>query len=303
MPNYLVTGGAGFIGTNLVKTLLSEGHSVRVFDNYVGGNFPERHQKEAEYIVGDIRDKDALVKTFVGIDGIFHLAAVPRVSYSVEHPLETHDVNVNGTLNVLEAVRSAGVKRVIFASSSAALGDQPQYPVPETAVPKPISPYGLHKLVGENYCRLWSTFYGLETVSLRYFNIYGEYMDPNGAYALVVGKFMAQKKRGEPLTICGDGDYYRDYTHVQDVAKANILAMTSTNVGHGEVIEIGGGHPYSVNEVAALIGGATTNIPARAADMRFTQANLEKAKTLLGWESTITLPNGIAELKKIEGVE
>lgn len=299
---YLVTGGAGFIGTNIIKQLLTDGHSVSSFDNYSAGKITERVLPGVEYIEGDIRDIAALQKATNGVDGIFHLAAVPRVSYSVEHPIETHDNNVNGTLNVLEAARINKVKRLVFASSSAIWGDQSEYPVPETAVPKPISPYGFHKLAGEHYCRLWSELYGVETVSLRYFNIYGSYMDPKGAYALVVGKFIEQKKNGEALTISGDGEYHRDYTHVTDVARANILAMTSPKVGKGEVIEIGGGHPYSVNEVAALIGGETINVPPRAGDMRFTKANMDKSKELLGWEPSINFPEGIAALKKELGV-
>lgn len=295
---YLVTGGAGFIGTNLMKFLQSQGHTVSSFDNYSAGKFPDRLVSDVNYIEGDIKNLEALKQAFLGIDGVFHLAAVPRVSYSVEHPLETHDANINGTLNVLEAARAAGVKRVVFASSSAALGDQPEYPVPETAVPRPISPYGFHKLAGEHYCRLWSELYGLETVALRYFNIYGPYMDPKGAYALVVGKFVAQQKQGEPLTICGDGEYFRDYTHVLDVARANLLAMTSGQVGKGEIIEIGGGNPCSVNEVARLVGGPTVHVPERAGDMRYTRANLKKAKELLGWEPTVALAEGIKMLKE-----
>lgn len=300
---YLVTGGAGFIGTNLMKMLLTEGHTVRSLDNYSAGKMPERELSGVEYLEGDIRKAEDINQAAAGMDGIFHLAAVPRVSYSVEHPLETHDNNVNGTLNVLEAARINKVKRVIFASSSAIWGDQTEYPIPENAVPKPISPYGFHKLAGEHYCRLWAELYGVETVSLRYFNIYGPYMDPNGAYALVVGKFIAQKKQGQPLTICGDGEYYRDFTHVADVARANILAMTSPKVGKGEVIEIGGGQPYSVNQVAELIGGETVNIAPRAGDMRFTKANQTKGRELLNWEPQINFPDGIAALKKELGVE
>ncbi len=300
--NYLVTGGSGFIGTNLMNMLVAEGHTVRSFDNYSAGKMTERLVSAVEYVEGDIRDTKAINSAAAGMDGIFHLAAVPRVSYSVEHPIETNDNNVTGTLNVLEAARLNNVKRVVFASSSAIWGDQSEYPVPETAVPKPISPYGFHKLAGEHYCRIWASLYGLETVALRYFNIYGPYMDPKGAYALVVGKFIEQKKHGEPLTICGDGEYYRDYTHVNDVARANVLAMTSAKVGHGEVIEIGGGHPYSVNQLAELIGGETVHVSARIGDMRFTKANMEKSKELLGWEPQITLPDGIAALKKELGV-
>jgi len=286
MATYLITGGAGFIGTNLVKMLLSEGHAVRVVDNYAAGKKPER-------ILAGGR----------GVDGIFHLAAVPRVTYSVEHPAEAHDNNVNGTLNVLLCARDAGVKRVVFSSSSAVWGDQPSYPVPEAAVPRPLSPYGLQKLVGEHYCRLFADLYGLETVVLRYFNIYGSYMDPEGAYALVIGKFLKQKREGIPLTICGDGEYYRDYTHVSDAARSNVLAMLSPRVGRGEVIEIGCGAPHSTNQVAGLVGGPSNHIEPRPGDMRYAMADVAKAKQLLNWEPKIDLATGISLLKAEWGVE
>src|SRR3989339_2131052 len=202
MSHYLVTGGAGFIGTNLTKQLLAEGHQVRVLDNYAGGKKEERFQNGAEYIDGDIRKMDDLNSAMQSIDGIFHMAALPRVTFSVEHPLETHNVNVNGTLNVLLSARDNGVKRVVFSSSSSAYGDQEVYPLKEDGVvKKPLAPYALHKYIGEHYCRLFSDLYGLETVSLVYFNVYGPYADPNGAYALVIGRFLQQRKNNEPMTI------------------------------------------------------------------------------------------------------
>jgi nucleoside-diphosphate-sugar epimerase len=192
---YLVTGGAGFIGTNLVKQLLLEGHSVVVLDNYAGGKREDRLQSGVEYINGDIRNDQDLDEACAGVEGIFHMAALPRVSYSVEYPAETHDVNVNGTLKVLLAAQRNKVKRVIFSSSSSTYGDQTEFPLKEDSViKKPISPYALHKLTGEHYCRLFSELYGVETVSLIYFNVYGPYLDPNGAYALVMGIFLRQKK-------------------------------------------------------------------------------------------------------------
>lgn len=302
LMHYLVTGGAGFIGTNTVVRLLKDGHSVRVLDNFSAGKKLERMQEGAEYIEGDIRNMDDLAPAMQGIDGVFHLAAVPRVPYSVEHPAETHEHNLTGTVNVLIAARDAKVKRIVFASSSAAYGDQAEYPLHEDMIPKPVSPYGLQKLASEEYCRLACLLYGLETVSLRYFNVYGPYMDPEGPYALVVGKFLRQRERGEPLTICGDGEYYRAYSHVSDVVEANIRAMTSPKVGKGEVINVGGGKPYSVNDLAKLLGGPTATIPPRSGDMRYTAADNTRAQELLGWEPKIALEDGIAMLKKEWGI-
>lgn len=303
MSHYLVTGGAGFIGTNIVKQLLVNGQQVRVIDNYSSGRHPDRVQSGAEYIEGDIRSMTDLKKLMVGIDGIFHTAAIPRMPYSVEHPQETNDHNVVGTLNVLVAARDAGVKRVVYSASSSAYGDQLVLPFVETMKPHPISPYGLQKYIGEEYGRLFAELYGLATVSLRYFNVYGPYMDPNGAYALVIGKFLQQKKEGKPMTVCGDGEYYRDYTHVKDIVRANILAMNSVKVGKGEVINIGNGRPYSVNELVKLMGGNFVNIDPRPGDPRRTEADTTQAKELLDWQPTITLPDGVEELKKNWGIE
>jgi nucleoside-diphosphate-sugar epimerase len=297
MATYLVTGGAGFIGTNIVKRLLSDGHTVRVIDNYVGGKKEERFQDGAEYIEGDIRDFDTMLRAATGVDGIFHQAAVPRVPYSVEHPMETNDNNLDGTLTVLEAARKAGVKRVIFATSSSVFGSDEAVALREDMPKQPKSPYALQKLAGQEYCRLYSELYGLETVSLCYYNIYGPYMDPEGGYALVIGKFMKQLQDGEAMTICGDGEYYRDYTHVDDCVEANMLAMTKDTVGKGEMINIGNSNPYSVNQLAEIIGGPTTNIDPRAGDPRYAMADISRAKELLGWEPTIELPDGIAQLK------
>jgi len=295
----LITGGAGFIGTNLVIQLLAEGHEVVVFDNYAGGKKPERFQEGVEYVEGDIRNLEELNKAMTGVDGVFHMAALPRVVFSVEQPLETHNVNVNGTLNVLLSARDNGVKRVVFSSSSSAYGDQEVYPLKEDGVvKKPLAPYALHKYIGEHYCRLFSDLYGLETVSLVYFNVYGPYADPNGAYALVIGRFLQQRKNNEPMTIRGNGEMYRDYTHVSDVVRANLLAMTKDTIGKGEVINIGNGNPYSVNQLAGLIGGPTINIPEMSGEMKYTKADNTKAKILLGWEPTVNLEEGIKKLKE-----
>jgi len=311
MSHYLVTGGAGFIGTNIVKKLLVGGHQVRVIDNYAGGKKSERFQAGAEYLEGDIRNREDLDKACVGVDGIFHLAALPRVPFSVEHPWETHDVNVNGTLNVLMAAKENKIKRVVFSSSSSTYGAEEKNLLQEDSViKKPISPYALHKFIGEHYCRLFSELYGLETVSLIYFNVYGPYFDPDGAYALVVGKFLKQKKEGKPMTVCGDGEYYRDYTHVADVVRANLLAMHSPMVGGAEIINIGTGRNYSMWDVARMMLGKNPDtdpkelldaglcklIADRRGEARISLADISKAKRLLDWEPKINLKIGLKQL-------
>ncbi|MFA5133804.1 MAG: NAD-dependent epimerase/dehydratase family protein [Patescibacteria group bacterium] len=303
MGKFLVTGGAGFIGTSLVKELLSQGHEVVVLDNYSGGKKEERIQAGAAYVKGDIRKPEDLNKVCEkGFDGIFHLAALPRVSFSVEHPATTHETNVTGTLNVLIAARDHKIKRVIFSSSSSIYGNQEVYPVKEDFSPSPISPYALHKYIGERYCRLFSDLYGIETACLRYFNVYGPYFDPEGAYALVIGKFLKQKKEGRPMTVCGDGEYFRDYTYVSDIAAANILAMNSQKLGKGEVFNIGNGIPHSVNELVEMIGGDSVFVPERPGDVRFTQADYLKAKEFLNWEPKINLEEGLKLTKEFYGV-
>lgn len=302
MSKYLVTGGAGFIGTNLVKELVRQGHQVVVLDNFVGGRFPDRIIPRVEYREGDVQDAEVIKSAVKDVNGVFHMAALPRVAYSMEHPWETHEHNVGGTLQVLLAAREYKDVRVVFSSSAAVYGDQSVSPLVETMKPNPISPYALHKFIGEEYCRLFSKVYGVSTVSLRYFNIYGPYLDPKGAYALVVGKFLDQRRRGESLTISGDGEYYRAYTHVDDIVRANILAMTSNQVGKGEVLNIGSDRPTSVNELAQLIGGPVTHVSPRAGDPRESVADSKQAQAMLGWEPTIRLEEGIAMLKKQFGI-
>jgi UDP-glucose 4-epimerase len=291
----VVTGGAGFIGANLIRTLLEEGKDVHVVDTFVGGRFPERLPVEATVHEVDIRDTSKLLPVFEGADVIYHLAALPRVQDSIEQPVETHDVNVNGTLSVLEAAREKGVRRVVFASSAAIYGDQENVPLTEDAAPEPKSPYGLHKYLCEEMLRLWASLYRVETVSLRFFNVYGPYLDPQGAYALVVGKFLEQHKRGEPLTIVGDGTHTRDYVHVADIARALIMAATSSEVGEGEVLNVGSGTETSVNDLAKLFGGDTTYIEPRIEPSR-SCASIKRTQKLLDWKPTIPLADGIKSL-------
>ncbi len=305
----LITGGAGFIGSNLAAKLIKEGYKVFIIDNLSSGK-KENIPKEAIFYKADIRNLDKILQLFKGIDCVFHLAANPKVVYSVQNPIETHDINVNGTLNVLYASYKNKVKRLIFASSSAVYGNihrQKQtkrghnghiqtnkiVPLRENMNPNPISPYGLHKLIGEYYCKIFSYLYNLETVCLRYFNVYGPKMDPEGPYALVIGKFLKLSKENKPLTIYGDGKQTRDFIFVDDVVSANILAMKSKKVGRGEVINICSGKNYSINYIAKLIGGKKIYLQARKGEMRHTLGDNSLAKKLLDWQPKISLEEGI----------
>jgi len=288
----LVTGGAGFIGSNLVDRLIDEGYKVFVIDNLSSGK-KENLNKKAIFYKADICNLNKIFPLFKGIDYVFHLAANPRVLFSVENPIESHKVNVDGTLNVLYASYKNKVKRLIFASSSAVYGNIKKLPLREDMKPNPISPYGLHKLIGEYYCKLFSDLYNLETVCLRYFNVYGPKMDPEGPYALVIGKFLKLKKENKPLTIYGNGKQTRDFVYVNDVVEANILAMKSKKVGKGEVINICSGKNYSINYIAKLIGGEKIYLPARKGEMKHTLGDNSLAKKLLGWNPKVNLEEGI----------
>lgn len=299
MKKIVVVGGAGFIGSNLVDALVEKGHDVHVIDNLSGGKKENVNPKATLHTL-DITDLASIESVFTGAQYVFHLAALPRVQFSIEHPVETHNINITGTLNVLIAAKKGGVKRVIYSASSSAYGDQATMPLVETMMPSPKSPYGLQKYVGEVYCKVWSEVYGLETVSLRYFNVYGPRQSDEGAYALVIAKFIKQKREGTQLTITGDGTQTRDFTHVTDVVAANILGMESEKVGKGEVINIGAGNNHSVNEIAAIIGGETANVPARL-EPKHTLADNRKAKDLLGWEPKADFKTAVEELKKMYG--
>lgn len=290
----VVTGGAGFIGSHLVDVLVDRGFDVHIIDNRVGGR-RERINPGAEFHEDDVRDLRRIRPVIEGATYVFHLAALPRVQESIERPVETHDANVTGTLNVLVAALEGQVRRVVYSASSAAYGDQPVMPLTETMTANPRSPYGLHKCVGEQYCALFSAVYGLSTVSLRYFNVYGPRLDADGAYALVIGKFLKQRSEGRPLTITGDGTQTRDFTHVRDVVRANLLAAESDRVGHGEVINIGAGKNVSIRDVAALIGGPVEHIAPRL-EPHDTLADTTRARRLLGWTPTVPFEDGLSEL-------
>lgn len=289
----IVTGGAGFIGSNLTDALVEKGFDVHVIDNLCGGK-KENVNKNAKLHVLDITDIKAIQPIFKNASFVFHLAALPRVVYSIEHPLETNTVNVTGTLNVLIASKNAKVKKVIYSASSSAYGDQKTMPFTEDLPANPKSPYGLQKYIGELYCKVWSSVYGLPTVCLRYFNVYGPRQSHEGAYALVIAKFLREKSLGQPLSITGDGKQTRDFTHVRDVVRANILAMESKKVGKGEVLNIGAGRNVSINKIASLIGGEVKHIAPRF-EPKNTLADNRKARKLIGWKPEVSIEDGIAE--------
>lgn len=293
----VVIGGAGFIGSNITDELVKRGYDVHVIDNLVGGK-KENVNKKAKLHIVDIVNIEQIQPIINGSSYVFHLAALPRVKFSIEYPRETNKVNVEGVLNVLIASNNSKVKKLIYSASSSAYGDQKKMPLVENFIANPKSPYGLQKYIGELYCKLWSNIYGLPTVSLRYFNVYGPKQSADGAYALVIPKFLKQVKQGEPMTITGNGKQTRDFTSVHDVVNANILAMLSKKVGKGEVINIGAGNNYSINEVAKLIGGPIKYIESRV-EPKDTLADNKLAKKLLGWKPRVSLKEGIEELKKL----
>ncbi len=290
----LVTGGAGFIGSNLVDALVELGYDVHIIDNLSGGK-RENVNKKARLHIKDITHIREMETLFKGVHYVFHLAALPSVQYSIEKPLESDEVNVRGTLNVLLASQQAKVKRLIYSASSSAYGDQKVMPLKEDFIAMPKSPYALQKHIGELYCRLFSDIYGLETACLRYFNVYGNRNNSKGPYASVMARFIEQKRKGEVMTITGNGKQTRDFTNVKDVVRANILAMQSNKVGKGEVINIGTGKNVSINEIAKIIGGKIKYIDARL-EPKNSLADNSRAKKLLGWSPKVSLEEGIGEL-------
>jgi nucleoside-diphosphate-sugar epimerase len=300
VKRYVVTGGAGFIGSHIAEALLKRGDRVRVVDNFSTGkrsNVPPG----VELVEADITDLASIRRAFDGVEGVFHLAALPRVQISIERPLETHHTNITGTLNVLLAAKEAGVRRLVYSGSSSAYGDTDVMPEPETLLPRPLSPYGLQKYVGEHYARLFAELYGMETVSLRYFNVYGPRMADEGAYVTVIAVFLRERAAGRPLPITGDGTQTRDFTHIRDVVRANLLAMESSRVGRGEVLNIGNGENRSVNDVARFIGGPTMNLPPRI-EPHDTLADNRLARELLGWGPEQDFEAAIGELKGLHGI-
>ena len=300
---YLVTGGAGFIGSHIVDALLQDGHIVHVIDNFSTGK-RENCNKNAhyhEYDLTDTKNIKKFVEVMNNVDTIFHTAALAHVQPSIEDPLRYELNNTIGTVNILQSAVAGNVKRFIYSASSSVYGNSTMLPLKESDEPNPISPYAAQKYYGEIYCKMFSEIYNIETVSLRYFNVYGERQNLEGAYANVIGVFIQQCINNEPMTINGDGKQKRDFIYVGDVVKANILASQSKKIGNGEIINIGSGISKSVNEIAALIGGNKIFVdPVK--EPRESLADRSKAKKLLNWQPKVNIKEWILSYKKRLGL-
>lgn len=303
-PPVLVTGGAGFIGSHLVEALAADGAEVRVFDNLSSGRAENLAdvRGRVDLIVGDIRSPEQLAAAMGGVGTVVHLAALVSVADSVERPAENYEINVQGTVNVLEAARAAGARRVVLASSAAVYGNDPALPKREDMPPAPASPYAAAKLADEYIARVHAELYGLETVSLRFFNVYGPRQDPSSPYSGVISRFTDALARGEAPRVFGDGLQTRDFVYVRDVAEAIRLAATSPQVGRGEVLNVGTGRASSLMDVLAaltpLAGRAAPPVfePPRPGDVRHSVADISRIRERLGFVPTVALADGLAEL-------
>jgi UDP-glucose 4-epimerase len=298
---YLVTGGAGFIGSNLVDRLIADGHDVTVIDNESADSNEQFYwNPQARNYKYDVRDYVMVRRLYEGQDAVFHLAAEARIQPTIEDPLKAFENNMIGTATVLECARVCRVKRVMYSSTSAAYGLANTPPLSETMSTDCLNPYSVSKVAGEEMCRMYARLYGMETVSFRYFNVYGERQPLRGQYAPVIGIFLRQRAAGEPMTIVGDGTQRRDFTYVGDVVRANIRAATMTqpqDYQWGQVYNIGTGRNYSINEIAALMGGEVAFIPPRPAESKFSLANASKARNEIGWSAEVCLEDWIAAHK------
>jgi UDP-N-acetylglucosamine/UDP-N-acetylgalactosamine 4-epimerase len=300
--NTLVTGGAGFIGSHLVRRLLAEGCSVRVLDNFSSGHRSNLAglEGEIELIEGDVQSYERVHAATRGCDVVFHQAALPSVPRSIQDPLTSTAVNSTGTLNVLLAARDEGVRRVIYASSSSVYGDNPELPKTETMTPLPMSPYAVAKLAGEGYCRAFGRVYGLDTVALRYFNVFGPGQDPNSQYAAAVPNFITAFLDGRAPTVHGDGEQTRDFCFIDNVIDANLLAAAAGPEAVGEAFNIACGERTSLNEMLAALREQTgrqieaTHVDPRPGDVRHSLADISKAEEMLGYKPEVKVLDGLA---------
>jgi nucleoside-diphosphate-sugar epimerase len=297
---YLVTGGAGFIGSRIVARLVGEGELVRAVDNLsTGQSIRLKDVRDSiEFVEGDLADERVSEEVVRDVDYVLHQAAVPSVQRSVCDPVATNRANVTATLNILESCRKASVRRLVYAASSSAYGDTEVLPKAEEMSPNPLSPYALQKLVGERYCKLYYDLYGLETVSLRYFNVFGPGQDPHSEYSAVIPKFITKLLAKEPLTVYGDGEQSRDFTYVENVVEANLLALRAIEVS-GNVCNIGCGERITLNKLIRLLEeilGVKANVnyvAARAGDIRHSLADVTLARRLLSYEPKVMVKEGL----------
>ena len=300
MSLYLVTGGAGFIGSHIVDKLVQLGEKVRVLDNFVTGKKENLSKSinKIELINGDIRDRKKLQVALKSVDFVLHQAALRSVPRSVDDPISTNDVNITGTLLLLEQSRKCKVQRVVYAASSSAYGDSPELPKKETQLPAPVSPYAVSKLAGEYYCSMYNKLYGLETISLRYFNVFGPRQDPASEYAAVVPKFIELALKGKTLEIHSDGLQSRDFSYIDNVVSANLLAVKSKK-GIGEVFNIACGEKWTILDIAETIGRIIDkklkyhHTQTRKGDVRHTLADISKAKKMLGYKIITNFEEGM----------
>jgi UDP-glucose 4-epimerase len=299
----LVTGGAGFIGSHLVDRLLADGQRVRVIDNYMSGSADNlaaarRHGTRLEVIEGDIRDLAAVERACQGVSVVYHQAAMRSVPRSVKDPLGANEHNVTGTLHVLEAARRAGIRRVVYASSSSVYGARPDLPKREDQPPAPVSPYAVSKAAGELYAAVWAKLYDVETVGLRYFNVFGPRQDPKSEYATVIPRFILQGRQRQPLEIHGDGTQSRDFTYIDNVVEANVLAGRAEGAG-GLAFNVGCGERVSLLEIVGMLEGllgrplARYHTPPRAGDVAHTLADVSLAKRILGYTPLVRFEEGL----------
>lgn len=301
MAHYLVTGGAGFIGSSIAEALLAAGDTVRIVDDFSSGrrenlqSLPGRH----ELLEGSILDGELVTRAMRGVEVVFHEAAIPSVFRSVQDPQGTMLAGVQGTTVVLDAARHAGVRRVVFAASSAAYGETPTLPKVETMAPQPLSPYAISKLAAEHLMRVFSRLYGLETLSLRYFNVFGPRQDPKSEYAAVIPRFVTAALRKERPVVFGDGEQTRDFCHIDNAVKANLLAAATSSKLQGQVVNVACGQRTSLNQLLAMLGEMTgTRLeadyrPRRAGDVRDSLADIGVARQLLGYEPAVDVRQGL----------
>lgn len=298
-PRYLVTGGAGFIGSHIAQGLLARGEKVRVIDDLSTGRRSNLRGLDVELIEASIVDPDALARAVAGVEVIFHEAALPSVPRSISRPLDSDRVNVHGTLMLLEAARAAGVRRVMFAGSSSAYGDTEVSPKHEGLPNNPLSPYAVSKVAGEHYLRVYAQLHGLETLTVRYFNVFGPRQDPAGAYAAVIPLWIEAALTGKPLTIHGDGLQTRDFGYIENVVHANLLAATTSRRLGGEIVNVSCGESISLlslaDAIAEEVGGDVTKVhgPQRAGDVRDSLADIRRAQALLGYEPQVRWREGL----------